>query len=129
MPEKSGKLDSTAPLQIVGRGVLPNGADDFKPPRERHIKSHWKLLRTYLETLDDTVKELKPIVKRIARRNTVVVMVVNFGQSTLLTNFVCSSKAKGFDISNVLLFATDEKTLELAKGLGLATYYDEKVST
>lgn len=126
MPEKGGKLDSTAPLRIVGRGVLPNGVDDFKPPQERHIKSHWKLLRTYLETLDDTVKELKPIVKRIARRNTVVVMVVNFGQSTLLTNFVCSSKAKGFDISNVLLFATDEKTLELAKGLGLATYYDEK---
>lgn len=83
---------------------------------------------TYFESLDSTVSRLKPILSKIAVKNTIVVMVCNFGQSALLVNFVCAAKAKGYDISNVLLFATDEETLKLGKGLGLATFYDEAVS-
>ena len=43
-------------------------------------------------------------------------------------NFVCSAKARGLDISSVLLFATDQETKDLAEGLGLAAFYDETVS-
>jgi hypothetical protein len=34
---------------------------------------------------------------------TVVVMTCNHGQSELLLNFVCSTKARGFDLTNVLV--------------------------
>jgi hypothetical protein len=46
----------------------------------------------------------------------------------LLVNFACSAQARGFDLGHVLVFPTDKETKELAEGLGLATYYDEKVS-
>jgi hypothetical protein len=41
-------------------------------------------------------------------------------------NFVCNAKAKGLDVSNVLVFPTDQETKDLAEGMGLATFYDEK---
>ena len=34
----------------------------------------------------------------------------------------------GFDLTNVLVFPTDLETKELAEGLGIATFYEEKVS-
>ena len=43
-------------------------------------------------------------------------------------NFACSARARGLDISNVLVFATDEETKELAEGVGLAAYFDKRVS-
>eukprot|EP00586_Coscinodiscus_wailesii_P022543 CAMPEP_0172520762 /NCGR_PEP_ID=MMETSP1066-20121228/292191_1 /TAXON_ID=671091 /ORGANISM="Coscinodiscus wailesii, Strain CCMP2513" /LENGTH=348 /DNA_ID=CAMNT_0013303571 /DNA_START=135 /DNA_END=1181 /DNA_ORIENTATION=- len=70
--------------------------------------------------------DLKPILARIARKNTIIVMTVNFGQSALLMNFVCRAKSRGLDISNVLLFATDEESLGLAKSLGVEAYYDKE---
>ena len=45
----------------------------------------------------------------------------------LLVNFACSSRARGFDLGNVLVFPTDKETKDLAEGLGLTTFYDEKV--
>ncbi len=42
-------------------------------------------------------------------------------------NFACSARRKGFDLGNVLVFPSDKETKELAEGLGLTTYYDEKV--
>jgi hypothetical protein len=44
-------------------------------------------------------------------------------------NFVCNAKAKGLDVSNVLVFPTDQETKDLAEGMGLATFYDEKVGS
>jgi hypothetical protein len=43
-------------------------------------------------------------------------------------NFACSARSRGLDISNVLVFATDEETKKLAESIGLASYYDERVS-
>ena len=57
-----------------------------------------------------------------------MVLTCNHGQSELLMNFVCSAHARGFDLKNVLVFPTDFETKELAEGMGLATFYDEKVS-
>ena len=42
-------------------------------------------------------------------------------------NFACSSQARGLDISQVLVFATDMETHELAKSLNMTSFYDEKV--
>jgi hypothetical protein len=64
--------------------------------------------------------------------NTVIVMVCNTGQSDLLINFICSAQARGFgDIvkEKVLVFATDKGVLDIANGLGLRVFYDEKVSS
>jgi hypothetical protein len=90
-------------------------------------RRHWEALRTYFNTLETTIKELKPIVEKININNTIISMVCNFGQSSLQMNFACSSRARGFDFSNVLIFATDRETLELAQSLGLNAYFDEKV--
>ena len=58
---------------------------------------------------------------------TVVVMTCNHGQSELLLNFVCSAKARGFDLKNVLVFPTDVETKELAEGTGLHAFYEESI--
>ena len=54
-------------------------------------------------------------------------MVVNRGQAELLMNFVCNAKAKNLDTSQVLLFATDSESKDLAEGLGLTVFFDQTV--
>lgn len=114
-------------LKHVSRGLLRDGYENFKPPMGYQTRRHWAALKTYFDALDQTIKDLKPITERIKINNTIISMVCNFGQSPLLMNFACSSRARGFDISNVLVFATDRETLELAQSLGLNAYFDEKV--
>ena len=116
-------------LRPVGRGMQSNGVDSFKPPiHSKHTIHHWNMLKTYLDSVDHVLMDLKPIVDKIKIKNTVIVMVCNHGQSELLLNFACSTLARGLDISNILVFATDEETKQLAESVGLATYYDERVS-
>ena len=74
------------------------------------------------------LEDLKGVAKRVARDNTIIVLTCNMGQSELLMNFVCNAKAKGLDVGNVLVFPTDEETKDLAEGLGLATFHDDRVS-
>jgi hypothetical protein len=50
------------------------------------------------------------------------VQVVNFGQVELLFNFVCNARARKIDLSNILVFATDNDTYELVKGIGLHVF-------
>ena len=120
-------FDKSYPLRHVGRGMQANGVNTFTPPKTNHIEQNWKLLRNYLGTVDDVLTRLRPIAKRIARNNTIVVMVCNLGQSSLLVNFACAARSKGLDLTSVLVFCTDEETLDVARGLGLAAFYDEKV--
>ena len=127
----SRKLDHANDLQLVGRGYTSNGARTFTPADDRSIAKHWKSLYTYLDTVDDVLKRLSPIAAKVGganKDNTIIVMTCNMGQSELLMNFVCNAKAKGFDLDSVLVFPTDVETKDLAEGLGLATFYDEKVS-
>jgi hypothetical protein len=120
-------MRSEGKLKHVSRGLLTDGYENFKPAMGYQTRRHWEALRTYFNTLETTIKELKPIVEKININNTIISMVCNFGQSSLLMNFACSSRARGFDFSNVLIFATDRETLELAQSLGLNAYFDEKV--
>jgi uncharacterized protein YvpB len=116
-------------LELVGRGYQgPGKKNEFTPPKERAITINRDRLQKYLNNLKDLEKDLTPILKRVAKKNTVIVMVCNKGQSDLLMNFVCSSKARGFDISQILLFATDDETQQLATSLGLQSYFDKRVS-
>ena len=90
----------------------------------------WKQLADFLNHYDETWNSLKPIAAKVARgrgrgssKGAITVMVSNFGQAQLLLNFVCASKSVGNDLSNVILFAMDEKTYNLAQKLDLATFY------
>jgi len=113
-------------LTHAGRGVNKYGGDAFRPPAETFTRKHWMLLQRYFEGLDDTINELRPITEKIKINNTIIIMTCNFGQSALLMNFACSSRSRGFDISNILVFATDKETLELAQSLGMTAYFDER---
>ena len=119
------KLAPQNPLQIVGRGHQSNGADNFMPPKLHHIRQHMNQLENYLRNFKDLLAQLETLAGKVAKDNTVVVMVCNQGQSELLVNFVCAAKAKDFDLSNLLVFATDEETRDLATSLGLTATYDQ----
>lgn len=112
---------------LVSRGRQSNNKDSFKPPELSDTQKHWSMLKNYLETLDDVVAELKPILEKIAVDNTVIVMVCNFGQAELLMNFVCSAHSRGMDLRNIIVFVTDQETFDIATGLGLTAYYDKRV--
>lgn len=121
------KLDSKAPLQMVGRGMQENGRNAFKPPKEVDHRKNWDMLKNYVDSLDSVLNELKPILEKIAKDNTVIVSVVNFGQAELLLNFVCSAHNRGLDLSNMIVFTTDEESTELARSMGLTAYFDQRV--
>lgn len=88
---------------------------------------HREFLSMYLPQVDTLKSRLEPILKKVAINNTVVVMVCNKDQSSLLHNFACACRAKGIPIQNAIVFPTDKETEQLAKELGFATFYDEKV--
>lgn len=128
--DKPGKavVDPNLPLRLVRRGT--NTAQGFttSTPSVKQTKRYWNsTLLEYFINLDSYLDELKPILKKVALCKTVIVMTCNKGQSDLLMNFVCNSKAKNLDMSGIVVFATDVETAELAEGLGLATYYNEQV--
>ena len=91
------------------------------------VEKLWEFLLSYLSRIEELKSRLKPILEGIAINNTVVVMTCNLGQADMLLNFACHSRATGMDVKNVLVFATDEETIKIAKGSGFTTFYDEKV--
>lgn len=126
--DEKGQLDSNSKLQMVSRGYKPNGANEFEPPAlATDTRKHWAMLLQFLQTVDDVLAELKPILEKIAIDNTVIVMTCNFGQAQLLMNFVCAAQSRKLDISNVIVFTTDQETTDLAHALGLTAYYDHRV--
>jgi hypothetical protein len=131
MDPHGGKLDGKKPLYPVGRGMQTNGMDKFSAPEENHVRQNVEMLRTYFDQLDETTNILEPMAASAAGSdNTVIVMVCNTGQSDLFVNFVCSAESRGFgDLvrEKVLLFATDEGMLEIAQGLGIKAFYNEKI--
>jgi hypothetical protein len=135
--KKERELKHSHPLRHFGRITLPKGISEFDVPdlwksrrtgEEGFILQHFDSLRSFLENFDTVEKELQALItkRRAVRNNTVVVMTVNIGQSELLANFVCAARSRGLDVSNVVVFPTDIDSKELAEGLGLTTYFDEK---
>jgi hypothetical protein len=124
---RAGKMNINEPLRPVSRGHMADGGDRFRPPTSDEIRKHWGMLGQYFGSFDEKIVALKAVAEKVAVKNTIIVMTCNMGQSELLMNFVCNAKSKGLDVSNVLVFPTDQETKDLAEGLGLATFYDEEV--
>jgi hypothetical protein len=59
-------------LEPVSRGHQSNGREQFLPPKVIDTRRNWDMLRTYLNSIDDVLDELKPIVQKIAIKNTVI---------------------------------------------------------
>lgn len=122
-------VDPSQPLKLVKRGTNTKQTFGTKTPSLAQTQRYWNsTLREYFGNLDSYLKELDPILREIALCKTVIVMTCNLGQSELLMNFVCNARAKNLDTSAIVVFATDAETAEIAKGLGLATFYNEEVS-
>lgn len=123
---KGGAIDGNLPLRAVSRGYGSQGTQSFRVPGENSMRKHQEMFQTYLNTVDDVMKELRPVAEKVAVENTIIVMTCNMGQSELLMNFVCHAHARGLNLGNVLFFPTDRETMELAEGMGLTTFYDER---
>ena len=125
--DRKVQADEKYPLRYVSRLHGENGLQQ-RVPTPVSVKTYDETLVTYLSSLESVLEELKPIAQQAAKKDdTIIVMVCNHGQSELLMNFACSSRARGLDLSQVLVFATDMETKELAEGLGLLAFYDKKV--
>ena len=106
-----------------------SGVEEFTFPGPRHLLLHRDILLNYLTNLNKVQVELARILQKIAINNTVIVSTVNKGQAELLINFVCSSRSRGLDFSNLIVFPTDLYSKVLAESLGLATFYSEEVNS
>lgn len=120
-------LDKKYPLRSVARTHSNKGITQH-PPRLAVVDRYNAMMVEYLQELKAVLAKLKPIAAKVAKDNTIIVLVCNHGQSELLVNFICTSKARGLDLSQVLVFTTDTKARDLVAGLGVAHFNDEKVS-
>jgi len=127
-PDMSGPVNEKNALQYVSR--VPGDDGRVIERRGSFVTKMWdKMLIEYLSNFDTVMEQLKPIAEKVAKDNTIVVMVCNFGQSELLMNFACAARSRGLDLSQVLVFCTDLETKAIAEGLGLTAFYDELVRT
>lgn len=124
--DKSG-ISNLRELQPVGQNMNFNGHENFILPGSQSLERHRRMLKIFLETEEEMKKDLMKKLERIAVNNTVIVMTTNFGQADLLMNFICAAKARDFDVSNVIVFATDEEAMNVARGLDLEFFYNEEV--
>lgn len=127
MKKESPQEQLRHPLVPIGRGVGVENQDNFRMPDAEKVKEHWSTLGIYFNAIDDLTSKLEPILHKIHRDKTVIVMVTNAGHKSLLINFVCSCQARGFDISNLIVFATDKESFHLAEALGVAAFYDDRI--
>lgn len=121
-----------------------------KPLHSTEGSDYGRQLSHYLRYLPATLQKLQPVADRAAAGilpgsannsqslevptdyrskekngdSVVVAMVCNFGQSEMLVNFCCAARQRGLDtvLGHVLVFATDEATVELATALGLHVF-------
>lgn len=127
LSRNNGKLDSNVPLRLVGRTTNERGNPYGGVPTIDKTKKHWNILHKYFDSIESISKKLRRLAEKIAKNNTVVVMFSNHGQSELIMNFICSSRNRKLDMSAVLFFATDIETKHLLDGLGVNSFYDERI--
>jgi len=125
----------TFPLQNVPRIRQPKDSSAFTGvPREKQTVESNKLLINYLKARDRVLPDLKNFLKYDVMKHakdpslkTLVVLTCNKGQSEMFRNFVCNARAKGLDLSHVVMFATDEATVQLSRELGIHVWYDADI--
>lgn len=130
-----------SPLKYVSRSMDEKGKAAGVPLMEKHIAPSIDAFVDYLHYLPASLIELKPLLKEavdkhrtaddtseaMKKSKVMVVMVCNKGQAHLFQNFVCNARAKGLDLSRIVMFATDEYTAKLSKELGIPVFHDEKI--
>jgi hypothetical protein len=108
---------------------IPTDGSLRRPPRfEQESKPFLKYLQKYLLAVDTVLEELRTILSKIAIDNQVIVMFCNYGQAVLLNNFICTAQARNINLSNLIVFTTDQETTDLVTSYGLTAYYDQGVS-
>lgn len=121
-----GPLTANLSLKLSSRSWEASGRQTFVPPHKHHVEQHQERLLTYLTESENIKSRLRQTLKNMNQK-TVIILTCNLGQSELLLNFACSARARGFDLKNVVVFPTDVETKELAEGMGLVTFYEEKL--
>jgi len=96
-------------------------------PSTEHQESNRKIMMDYLTTVEEAKDELKVVLGEYTTDEPLIVMVTNQGQATLLSNFVCTARARNFSLDRIIVFATDEATQELATQMGLHVYYNPQL--
>lgn len=131
---RDGSLEK--PFQFASRFDFPSDHTCFSKnvPSKEQIDASSEVLVPYLTHLDAALQRLKPLADQVANagqnpstKGTIIVMVCNFGHAELFINYICAARAVGMDTSQILLFATDEETYDIARGLGIAAFHDEKI--
>ncbi|KAG7344701.1 nucleotide-diphospho-sugar transferase [Nitzschia inconspicua] len=131
-------VDAKFPLRYTSRNHEDNGNYYEKVPRvEWFSRPFYRVLAGYLQNFDRVLDEVRTFIENnvtIAdnmtatnKKQTLVVMTVNKGQSLLFHNFVCHSRKLGLDLSHIIMFATDKVALELCRDLGIPAFYDESI--
>jgi hypothetical protein len=122
------------PLRYVSRSHSDQGKYVSVPNARLHTQESNSVLVDYLSHYDRVRKDLSDLLRVRMQQSTgpsdssaFIVMVCNAGQKELLHNFVCNAKAKGLDLSRVIMFATDETTYKLCNELGIAAFYDKAI--
>ena len=95
-------------------GKLPGNA---RPPVSTTLNRHHAAMSTYLSNYKTYLSQTP--LNTMDKSKILVVMVCNEGMIELLLNWYCGVSRLGFDTSNVIIFATDEKSRDTAKSLGL----------
>ena len=142
IPKAFGKEVSLRyPLRYVSRGMNDSGKDSSVPGWGKHTKPSIDAFVDYAQHFPTALENLKPLLEQAVEKHkssehtsaimkkskVAVVMVCNKGQAHLFHNFVCNARAKGIDLSRIIMFATDEYTLNLAKELEIPVFYDHKI--
>lgn len=129
----SGGFNMKNNLRYTSRSMNDKGIAIGVPDYKLHTVPSYGALVEYLQNLDNLLDDLRPIIEQLLRESsnptskTIIVQVCNYGQVELFHNYVCSAKARGLDYSHILMFATDEKTYDLCKALGIPVYYNEAI--
>jgi hypothetical protein len=119
----------------AGRGMVAGYEDDAFPMVKDDVlqRRFWRELSAYMSILDDIlIPSIRPILEKKAIEiddagKTLVIMVTNAGHADLVQNFVCNSKARNFDISNVVVFCTDAEAEQRVKVMGLGAIYNAQL--
>ena len=109
------------------RVQLPNDVL-IQPPRfQEETTVFFKYLRNYLNVVDAVLQELRTILSKIAMEYQVIIMMCNYGQAVLLNNFICNAQSRNINLSNLIVFTTDQETTDLVTSFGLTAFYDQGV--
>ena len=86
-------LHPNLPLRKVSRTHSNKGRTQIIPKHHVERRYNADVLSKYLASLGAVLEELKPIAERVAKNNTIVVLVCNLGQSEVRS--VCIWKTQG----------------------------------